>query len=78
MTKPELNKFNLPVAKPVDFKGCQVVIQCPFCNKKHYHGLCTDLNYWGSRVCHCLDMSGREYFIIRDQLLEQKQGLEVR
>lgn len=38
-----------------------VVLRCPFCSRKHWHGFAGG---YGHRVAHCLDPDGRGYVLV--------------
>lgn len=51
-----MKENNIPVVTPIELEGGSVVIaiiRCPFCGKKHRHGLGAEGALYGVRVPHC-------------------------
>lgn len=50
---PEPKGLITPTVTPLSVDCVHVVIKCPYCRQKHYHGSCGGGHYWGHRVAHC-------------------------
>jgi len=45
----------IPPSRPVTRGGCWTVeITCPFCRRRHLHGLGEKGDLWGHRLAHCV------------------------
>lgn len=64
------------IAWVMGFNDSQIIVKCPFCGKKHYHGLAkqapTDKEL-GTRVPHCQnnEYKDQEYEIKRKVMLHE-------
>lgn len=43
----------IPIARIIKIDNVHVVIECPYCGQKHYHGSRGGQEWWGHRAPHC-------------------------